>query len=151
MIFDSLANIDNYRNLPAIHQALKYLQSISLANLPSGTVEIDGQTSTARVTQPTTRPISECRFEAHRQYIDIHCTLDGLEGIAVRDVAALEPLGDFDVAKDVGFYHGEQHAIGWLYPGEFMVCFPKDAHMPGIMQDAPLQFTKVIIKIAVTA
>ncbi|OHD78039.1 MAG: hypothetical protein A3J97_00490 [Spirochaetes bacterium RIFOXYC1_FULL_54_7] len=150
MIFDSLANSDNYREMPAIHLALKYLKTLNPDKLPVEPLELDGKSITAVAKAPKTRPMNECRFEAHRRFIDIHCTIEGIEGIAIRDVADLQSAGDFDISKDIGFYTGDHHAIAYLHPGQFMVCFPEDAHKPGIMQDGPLQVSKILVKIAVT-
>jgi hypothetical protein len=88
MIFDSLANSDNYREMHAIHLAPKYLKTLNPDNLPVQALELDGKSI-------------------------------------------------------------DHHAIAYLHPGQFMVCFPEDAHMPGIMHEAPLQTSKILIKIAV--
>lgn len=39
--------------------------------------------------------------------------------------------------KDIGFYQGNESGSYLLKPGEFMICFPSDAHKVAIMDKLP--------------
>ena len=55
--------------------------------------------------------------------------------------------GDKD--KDIGFYEGCESGSYLLKTGDFMVCFPSDAHKVGMMNTVPGMVKKVVVKIRV--
>ncbi len=149
MIFDTISNRDCYSELPEIHRALVFLASLTPDTLPQGWVNIAGEQIRCAVQNPVTKPIEACRFEAHRRYIDIHYTVSGVEGIALRNTEDLVIEEKYRKDADVSFHTGEHHSITFIHPGEFLVCFPQDAHKVGIMSLEPEQVTKIIVKIEV--
>ncbi len=149
MIFDLLKNAGTYQNLPAIYRALQYLQTLDPAALPESRVEISVVAVSLKNVRLTSKPFESCVFEAHRRYIDIHYIVSGVEGIGVASVGALTPLEPFSQEKDIGFYQGEHHSLTFLHSGEFMVCWPEDAHKVAIAQDAPAPIIKLVAKVAV--
>ena len=71
------------------------------------------------------------RLEAHRRYIDIQLTIDGLEEIGWK------PIGDcvstseaFDAAKDITFFNDRPESWLSVPAGRFAIFFPEDAHAP---------------------
>lgn len=149
MIFDLLENAGTYQGLPAVYRALQYLQTLDPAALPESRVEIDGDRIFANTVRLTSKPLESCVFEAHRRYIDIHYIVSGVEGIGVASVDALAPLEPFNQEKDIGFYEGAHHSLTFLHPGEFMVCWPEDAHKVAIAQNAAAPIVKMVVKVAV--
>ncbi len=147
MIFDSLSNFDRYKDLPNIHRALSYINDLDFQNLPTELLEIDGNKITAKLQTRETKPLEECKFEAHRRYIDIHITLSEVEGIGIRNTAELESEGSYDPEHDIEFFTGDHHCLCFIHPGEFLVCFPNDAHKVAIMKTSPSVVKKFIIKI----
>lgn len=145
MIYDNLKNREAYRDLPDIYTALEFLAS--LKSPPAKPVELRGDALFANPVSLVSKPEASCVFEAHRRYIDIHCIFTGTEGIATRDIEALTPSVPFDTQKDIGFYTGEGHSVTYLHPGEFMVCFPHDAHKVAMMKDAPCEISKMVVKV----
>lgn len=152
MIYDNIENYDTYKSLNIIHPVLLYLSTLNIDSLPEETIKIlDGAASLA-VKYPKIRPIEECNlFEAHRRFVDIHYTITGIEGIAVRNVSELTMYDAFNVEKDIGFYQGTQHALCYIHSGEFLVCFPQDAHKVGILAGDTSFVKKIIVKIPVEA
>lgn len=150
MIFDSLANFERYEAFKEIHTALIFLTSIDPSTFPVGeTVSIEGIEATAALKTPVTKSLGECIFESHRKCIDIHYIIEGVEGIGVRNTAELVPASSFNMEKDIGFYHGEPHAVCYIHSGEFLVCYPEDAHEVAIMKESPAQVKKIIVKISI--
>jgi biofilm protein TabA len=100
--------------------------------------------------QLTTKPLAETHFEAHRRYADVHCIIEGTEEIIVSPypvtVKAIQP---FSEENDFGLYDGESGTVVILKPGDFLVCFPQDAHRVSIAPGSPAPVLKVVGKIKV--
>ena len=75
-----------------------------------------------------TKPESECSFEAHKEYADIHFLAYGTEQIGYAHVSKLHEVS-YDAAKDVALLEGAGDKLT-LTPGYFMITLPQDAHMP---------------------
>ncbi len=149
MILDSIRNKHNYRDFPLLYQALCYLEKLSEDVFSqSSLIVINGHMFCSLVTLMS-RPKSECIYESHRKFIDLHYILDGTEGIATADVSTMFPKTPFDLEKDIGFYTGEETAMSFLHAGDFMVRYPNDAHMVAIMDKEPEEIRKIIVKIKV--
>lgn len=148
MIFDHIQNAGHYSGLKDIFRALCFLREAS-GHPPEGRVEIDGDRIFANPVSLVSKPAEECVYEAHRKYIDVHFILSGIEGISIRQVDELAPEGEFSTEKDIGFYRGEPSGTCYLKPGEFMVCWPEDAHRVAMMQEHPAAIQKIVVKVAV--
>ena len=88
-------------------------------------------------------------YEAHLKHIDVHYIMEGIEKIATADVKNLQEKVPFDKDKDIGFYEGCESGSYLLKTGDFMVCFPSDAHKVGMMNTVPGMVKKVVVKIRV--
>lgn len=85
----------------------------------------------------------------YRKHIDVHYIMEGIEKIATADVKNLQEKVPFDKDKDIGFYEGCESGSYLLKTGDFMVCFPSDAHKVGMMNTVPGMVKKVVVKIRV--
>jgi YhcH/YjgK/YiaL family protein len=101
----------------------------------------------ASVQEYETRPREECRFESHRDHVDIQYTIAGSEIIDWIERGVLEPDGDF--ADDVQFWSPPGGGFSALAqePRRFAVFFPADAHRPKVMAGKPGLVRKAVIKI----
>lgn len=149
MIFDRIKNIENYKNLQRIYEALHFLASLEPNELPSSTVYIDGDTVFANPGVLISKPVKECVYESHRKYIDIHYTVSGVEGISTADAESLKVIKNYE--HDILFYDGcsPVDTTCWLAPGCFMICFPNDAHRAAMMMNAPAEIKKIVVKVKV--
>lgn len=148
MIFDRIDNKESYRSLGRIYLALDWASKQT--SLPGGRTELLGDEIFASPNEFITRPASEIEFEAHEKYIDLHFILDGVEGISVAPVDTLTKTAPYVKERDILFLNGEETSTSWLSKGYFMVCFPHDAHRPGMQRDnceASANVKKIIIKI----
>ena len=149
MIFDSIRNRENYKENGKIYQALCYLAEIKRWDeVFPDTVIQEG----AIVANPVTfvsKEEKECMYEAHEKYIDVHYIMEGVERIATADVSSLQIKTPFSEQRDIGFYQGDESGRYLLKPGEFMVCFPSDAHKVAMMDKTPETVKKIVIKIRV--
>lgn len=146
MIFDNIQNIQNYKEFKKIYTQLKFLKNLNLNEFTDNKFIID-KNSFANYIEFTSKNIDECVFEAHKKYIDIHFIISGTEVIKVCDVNELKPKNDFDYKKDIGFYQGYCNNLCYLKQGDFMVCFPQDAHMVAISENLPSAIKKIVVKI----
>jgi YhcH/YjgK/YiaL family protein len=148
MIFDHITNAHIYAPLGRrIGRALDYLKQTDLAALEPGRYEIEGASLYAVVSEYSTREPGGGRWEAHRRYIDLQYLVRGTEriGHAQLDRLHAEP---YDEQKDVMWVSGSGQFVT-LEPGDFMILWPHDAHMPGIARDVPAPVKKIVVKIAV--
>lgn len=149
MIIDRLSNSHLYQHLGTrIQSAFNYLRNTDLAGLPVGKVEIDGKALYISVQEYKTKLPAQGRWEAHRAYIDLQIVIHGMERIGYSHLSRLQP-GDYDEAKDVMFLEGREDNLLLMQPGDFMILWPEDAHMPCMAVDQPTQVKKAVVKIAV--
>jgi biofilm protein TabA len=151
MIYDTKENLQNYKGISKnLDLALDYLTQTDLSGAEAGKYEIDGSHVFALVQTPETRPQEQCRWEAHKKYIDIQYLIDGEEAIGFQKTEAMTVSEPYDAEKDIVFFH--ENGKGFfprLAPGSFVICFPTDAHMPLLCTQEPQHIKKVIVKIEV--
>ena len=147
MIFDSIQNKENYKEDTKIYQALCYLENIKSWEeaLPNTVVQKD--CIFANPVSFISREEKDCMYEAHQKYIDLHYIVEGVERIATADVSSLQIQIPFSEEKDIGFYQGDESGSYLLKLGEFMVCFPSDAHKVAMMDRSPETVKKIVVKI----
>ena len=149
MIVDTLRNSTLYRGLsPRIQRAFDYLSDTDFLRAAAGTFEIDGRAVFAIVQEYFTLDRAQGAWEAHRRHIDLQYVVSGTEQIGYAHVNRLKP-GRYDQERDLQPLSGEGGFLT-LGPGEFMLLFPEDAHMPRIAVNGSVPVRKVVVKIAVS-
>lgn len=151
MIYDTKENLQNYKGISKnLDLALDYLERADLSGMEAGRYEIDGSHVFALVQAPQTRPQEQCRWEAHKKYIDIQYLIDGQETIGFQKTEAMVISEAYNAEKDLVFFR--ENGEGFfprLVPGSFVICFPTDAHKPLICEGEPQSIKKVIVKVEV--
>jgi YhcH/YjgK/YiaL family protein len=98
------------------------------------------------ITDGPTKDFDKSTWESHKNYIDLHYVINGIEKIGVAPVASATITVPYDATKDIANYTAE----GKFYeaaPGEFFLFFPSDAHRPGIKTGNTGRDKKLVIKI----
>jgi len=131
MIIDNIKYADTYQE-EKIQQVLEILKTINSENFPEQKITIMADEIFINPVSLTSKDESDCIFEAHKKYIDIHYIVSGEEVIQVADVKLLEEHTPYDETKDVLFLTGEYTSCNILKAGDFMVCYPHDAHKVAI-------------------
>lgn len=150
MFFTNLKLAEKYDYLDKkFLAAYNWLKENDLKALPVGRYEIMGSDVVANVHEYTTLPIEEKKFEAHDKFFDIQCLVEGVEffGICNREglvVNEARPENDIILYERPDVYG---HVI--LFPGDFIVVAPEDAHMPGCALNSPAEAKKVVVKVQV--
>lgn len=133
MILDKLSECARYAALhPDFARAFEFLTQTNLAGLAAGRHEIDGDRMFVLIDHKTGRGREGARLEAHRKYIDLQYTFEGMEEVGWSPLEACRPpSGGFDEPNDIGFFNDDRPST-WLSvpPGLFAIFFPEDAHAP---------------------
>ncbi|WP_251391817.1 YhcH/YjgK/YiaL family protein [Mediterraneibacter agrestimuris] len=146
MIFDSINNKENYREYPTLYKALCFLTDLE-GQLPAPNTVIEEGYMFCNPVSLVSKPEEQCIYEAHRIYADLHFIVRGREGIATADVKEMSEKVPYDNIKDIAFYEGEASGKYVLKQGDFMVCYPSDAHKVAMMEKEPEEIDKIVIKI----
>ena len=147
MVKDLLTLADRYRCLgPRFARAFDYARSTDFTGMAEGTYPVGGDDVRALVQRYTTKPQAEGRWEAHRTHIDLQMIVTGEEHIGVAPLNRLvaEP---YDPERDLLWLTGDGDFVT-LRPGDFVLLWPDDGHMPGVAIDQPTEVLKVVFKIA---
>lgn len=145
MIVDDIKNIENYSIIPA--KAVDFIKSLT-SETPVGHYEIDEKIY-VNVDIYNTKSIDDCKFEAHKKYIDIQMLLQGQEEIDILPADTLIVSEKYDDNRDVMFF-GNSDKIPdkiQLEAFKFVYILPSEAHKPQIGNGQKVK--KVVAKIAV--
>lgn len=113
-------------------------------------IEIDGRDVYAQIQIYTSKPLQECRFEAHRTYFDIQYMAEGEEYMGFIPLDTLEEDTGYDPDNDLEFF---KMPSAWgrilLRKGDFAAVSPDDGHMPKCMTESPQNIKKIVVKVRV--
>jgi len=150
MIHGHIQTPDTYAHLlshPVWRQAFDWLRQMP-ANPTPGIQPLRGDEMYVNVMQYDTLPRTQCRFESHRQFLDLQFTISGAEIIEWRRVEELKPDGTYDESRDLQFYHLADAATRLhMPPGYFAIFHPSDAHLPKVSDGIQKSAFKLVIKI----
>ena len=105
MVLDMLALADKYAGLHAgFGEAFAFLSKTNLSMLTQGRTDIDGDRIFVLIDHRDGRGRNGARLEAHRRYIDIQYTFDGMEEIGWTPAVSLRD----GLQRTIAFYraHG---------------------------------------------
>lgn len=149
MIIDTIEHYQDYRFGPAWERAFAFLSTLT-PETEDKRYSIQGDDIFAVVMSYTTFSAEIALFEAHREYVDIQAVLVGAEGFECAFCDGLSVETPYDVRADIEFYKREVPGITRVdvYPGTFVMFYPHDAHMPGlIIGNEEKVIKKVVVKI----
>lgn len=132
MIIGDLRESSRYHGLhPRMKELFDYVAQHDFSALPPGRITIDGDRLFINLDEADLMPKERQRLEVHRRYIDVQIPLDREEGFGWSPLSSLgSPDTAFDPLHDCGFYCRPASAYLTVCPGQFVVCFPEDAHAP---------------------
>jgi biofilm protein TabA len=150
MIKDCLGLSKRYLGAaPGLDKAFAWLDEAAKNPPEDGRYEIDGERVFAIVASYTTAPRIEKILEGHYNYLDVQYLAGGgpeVIGFAAADRAPI--VEDYDPTSDVVKYDPQAvESDVVLEKGYFAIFFPEDAHMPGVMYNAPAKVRKIVVKI----
>ena len=150
MLIDHLQYASKYYgSSPNVAKALQWLEQHrhELTNMENGQYEIDGENVYAIVNSYSTKPTTECGWEAHKIYCDIHYSVTGSERIAYAPLHVMTESQAYNIEKDYSLYSGTGDWIS-VRQGMFCLLLPHDVHAPGAFANGQSEFLKkVVIKL----
>lgn len=149
MIFGNIESTDlSTIGHEGVRRAIEWAREHDLSALPCGRNDIDGDTLYVNVAEYDSKAFEDCKFEAHKRYIDVQVVASGIERIDSQVIAKCE-AGEFDEEGDFMLLEGEAATQVILEPGSFAAYFPDDAHKPGIAVDGASHNKKCVFKVLV--
>jgi len=147
MIIDQISNAATYSGLGGqIQKALGFLAATDFLAMAPGRYDIDGDEMFALVQDYVTRPRGDVLWEAHRSYIDVQFIVSGEEMLGYGELSAMQASVPYDATKDCLRAVGEGSFVRAL-PGTFLIFYPQDVHMPGVMASRAQAVRKVVVKV----
>ena len=119
-----------------LRECVEYVKTHDMSGMPAGRCDIDGERLYANIAEYRTTDASERFWEAHRAYLDVHVMLRGTERI---DLNFLRNMETRPYVKEEDFLpmDGEEIESVTIREGDFLVCFPGDAHRTGVAAGEP--------------
>ena len=150
MIFGNIQHLEEYSFLDkAIQECFEYADTHDLSGYETGRHEMDGERLFVNIVQYTTAAEEERFWEAHRQYLDLHLMLHGTEQIDLNFISNMEQK-DYQPKDDFLPLEGAKNSSVILREGDFLICYPNDAHRTAVQVNAPETVKKAIFKIFVS-
>ena len=151
MIYDKIENLSRYAEcFPCADKVIAFLEKCAAAPAP-GKHELDGKELFVNIQQYSPRTFDPDKLEYHRKYIDIQLLLSGAEKLYYAPLEGRETVIPYDPEKDCGMDRLPAPEAGTevsLVPGNFVLLFPGEGHIPGV-GDPGAQVIKAVVKIAV--
>jgi YhcH/YjgK/YiaL family protein len=115
--------------------------------LALGRHDLDGDRAFALVQEYTTRKADDCKWEAHRMYIDVQYVVRGAERMGYANITTAHEREPYDAARDVAFFEpGEDYVT--VREGMLAIFGPEDVHAPCGAAGHPTPVRKIIVKVA---
>ena len=132
MIFGNIKDKERYNFIDErILECFKYAIENNLNKFSTGTHEINGDDVFVNVVSyKTTNKV------------------DGTEKIALNHIDNLEQK-EYEEEGDFLPLNGEESAVVTLEKGDFLICYPEDAHMTAIKVDESKDIKKAIFKVKI--
>lgn len=149
MIHDKIENIDLYSEIPV--DAAAYIKNLS-NDISCGKYYVN-QDIFVNIDEYLPRRFENCKFEAHKKYIDIQIVLQGCEYLDYTLSESLEVDIPYDTEKDIAFFTEPDLHVNRvvLELGNFVLLYPHEAHKPQIRAfDGPQEVKKAVVKIPVS-
>lgn len=146
MIIDSIENISIYENIP--QNVIYFIKNLT-PQTELGHYEID-KNSYANIEIYETKNLNDCKFEAHKNYIDIQMLLSGIEELDYTPVKGLTVSEKYDEIRDIMFFENPDRISDSviLEAGKFALIYPHEAHRPQVAFNANSKTVKkVVVKI----
>lgn len=149
MIFGNINHEKIYSKLERnIIRCFEYAKENDLLGYDKGSYVIDGKNIFVNIVEYETCEKEERFWEAHRKYIDIHLMLEGFERIDLNFIENLEQK-EYEEEGDFLPLNGENNSHVELKSGDFLICYPEDAHMTAIKVKEKERIKKAIFKVIV--
>jgi biofilm protein TabA len=143
-------DLNSWRSNPRLRRlevAFRFLERPDLKQLALGKHVIDDK-AYAMIDKSPSQPPESVRFEAHKNYIDVHYMIAGQVTTGFAPADTLKIFAPYKAEDDAAEYMAPPTYVKVkLYPGKFAVFFPGGGHMPNCHLDGPHELHKVVVKV----
>ncbi|MDQ8193289.1 YhcH/YjgK/YiaL family protein [Coraliomargarita sp. SDUM461004] len=152
MLYGKLDTPSTYLPLlghPIWEEALNALRQLD-AGSPLGVQELRGKDMFINVHTYDTLIESDCRFEGHRDMIDVQYIIQGGEYVDWMLKSELLQDGSYQEATDFQYYKTPTRRLSTrvhLRAGYFAIFFPEDGHRPQLSDGVAPSVYKAVVKI----
>lgn len=144
MIHDTLDNLNMYVDLnPLFAKVVEFLHTHDLQSMPLGKTSICGEDLFVSIVDTQPKAQDEALLETHRKMVDIQVPISRSESHGYAPLSSLDNT-TYNEQDDISFYTRPAQTFFTVYPGEFVIYFPHDAHAPAI---TPTVLRKAIFKV----
>lgn len=140
MISDQLKHIGRY-------PFLKQIQEFSFEDYQKGRFEISGNDFFGIGLEYETRDASECLWEAHRKYLDVHVILEGEELVQITQLDHTKETKEYDPEGDYALFEGEKEQVIHLKKGTFLALYPNEVHRTAVSVSGVSSVKKIVFKL----
>ena len=152
MIYDKLENLPLYaESFPDAGKVIEFLKGCAAKTPAPGKYEIDGKKLFVNVQQYSPKTFNPEKLEYHKKYIDIQLLFSGAEKLYYAPLDGRDTVTPYDPEKDCGMDRLPDPEAGVelpLVPGNFVLLYPDEGHLPGV-GDPASTVVKAVVKIAV--
>lgn len=149
MIFGNVQNLKEYLCMEdGIFECFNYAKENNLSVYDRGCHEIDAKRIFVNIVEYETAKQEDRFWEAHREYLDVHLMLEGTERIDLNFIQNMD-VKEYAAKDDFLPMDGEKNGSVILKPGDFLVCYPTDAHRTAIAVDKQENIKKAIFKVKI--
>jgi YhcH/YjgK/YiaL family protein len=132
-----VSNLQNSKRIESLHPLFttlfEYVKTHDLLHAELGRIEIDGDKLFINNVNPECVARDKQVLELHHDYIDVHILLEGKETIGWKATEDLkEETKPYEKEGDCALYSDTPTTYVDIYPGEFVLVYPEDAHAPVI-------------------
>jgi YhcH/YjgK/YiaL family protein len=139
-----------FKNPERWKKAFAFMQDNDLKKLEAKRYDIDGDNLYVLVSEYNSKDPKTTRFEAHKKYIDIQYVVSGNEQMGITPLKEQDAvLQAYDASKDIEFLSVKKSKMVDATPANFLVFFPEDAHMPGVMNKTSVPVKKAVVKLKI--
>lgn len=150
MIIGKLVDLYRYKGIAKnIDTAIQYIETHDLLALPKGKTIVDGDNVYINRDTYVAKPLEECFFENHENYMDLQIVLKGKEVFAYTHITnpTLKVTTPYNPDKDVTKYSCEGGVFFTLEEG-FALVYTEDVHLAKCKADDEI-VEKAVIKIKI--
>ncbi len=135
---------------PAVNKVIGFLSENNLNDFDNGQHTIDGDDFFINVFGYTTADEDNRIWEAHRDYIDVHCVLSGQEILQQAFLPDCK-VGEYEQETDyLPIIDAPVRSRCVVSPDFLVVFYPEDAHQTGVFIDeTPMAIRKAVFKVHV--
>ena len=152
MIVGKLVDLYRYKGISKnIDTAINFIETHDLLALPKGKTVVDGDNVFINRDTYVARPLEECFFENHENYMDMQIVMKGQEVIGYTHITNpdLKVTTPYNPDKDVTKYNYDpKGAVFFTLEEGFALVYTEDVHLAKCKADDEI-VEKAVIKIKI--